>query len=95
MSYDNTNRGTISKNARKTEDKHPDIAGSINVDGRDYWINGWQKKNSQDGSTFYSLTVKPKEQRPEQRSRRQQSGYERDDPRTSYGRGEDDQDLPF
>ena len=31
MAYDNTNRGTIAKNARKTEDKHPDIAGSINV----------------------------------------------------------------
>lgn len=68
---DNTNRGTIAKNTRKTEDKHPDIAGTINVDGKDYWINGWQKKNSQDGSTFYSLSVKPKEAR-------QSQGYSRD-----------------
>lgn len=92
MAHDNTNRGTISKNTRKTEDKHPDISGSINVDGRDYWINGWQKKNSQDGSTFYSLTVKPKEQRSETR---QQSSYDRDDPRTGYGQRDDDPDLPF
>lgn len=54
------NRGTIGKNTRKTEDKHPDIAGTINVEGAEYWINGWQKKNSQDGTTFYSLSVKPK-----------------------------------
>jgi hypothetical protein len=60
---DNTNRGTIAKNPRKTEDRHPDIAGQINVDGKDYWINGWLKKNGQDGSTFYSLSVKPKEAR--------------------------------
>lgn len=40
-----------------------DIAGQINVDGKEYWINGWQKKNGQDGSTFYSLSVKPKQPR--------------------------------
>jgi hypothetical protein len=63
MTYDNTNRGTIAKNTRKTEDTHPDIAGSINVNGVDYWLNGWAKKNSNDGSSFYSLTVKPKQPR--------------------------------
>lgn len=66
MAYDNTNRGTIAKNDRKTEDKHPDIAGQINVDGVDYWINGWQKTNSKDGSKFYSLTVKPKQERAQE-----------------------------
>ena len=63
MSYDKTNSGTIAKNLRKTQDNHPDITGSINVDGRDFWINGWQKTNKADGSTFYSLSVKPKEAR--------------------------------
>ena len=94
--YDNTNRGTIAKNTHKTEDNHPDIAGQINVEGRDYWINGWQKTNSKDGSKFYSLTVKPKEQRQErQQPARQQSN--RDDPRTSYGGGmaDLDDDVPF
>jgi hypothetical protein len=65
MAYDNTNKGTIAKNARKTQESHPDITGSINVDGRDFWINGWQKTNGQDGSKFYSLSVKPKEARQE------------------------------
>ena len=63
MAFDNTNRGTIAKNAHKTEDKHPDIAGTVNVEGKDFWINGWLKKNSRDGSSFYSLTVKPKQER--------------------------------
>jgi hypothetical protein len=61
--YDNTNRGTIAKNAHKTEDKHPDIAGTINVEGREFWINGWARKNSRDGSSFYSLSVKPRQER--------------------------------
>lgn len=63
MPYDNTNKGTISKNARKESDSHPDIAGSINIEGRDFWISGWLKKNSRDGSSFYSLSVKPKQER--------------------------------
>ncbi len=65
MAYDKTNSGTIAKNTRKTQDNHPDITGSINVDGKDWWINGWQKTNKSDGSTFYSLSVKPKEARQE------------------------------
>lgn len=60
---DNNNRGTIGKNTRKSKDTDADITGQINVDGTDYWINGWQKKNGQDGSTFYSLSVKPKQAR--------------------------------
>ncbi len=90
MSYDNRNRGTIAKNTRKTEDNHPDIAGQINVDGRDFWINGWLKKNSTDGSSFYSLTVKEKQSRNTHPS---EVRRERDDPRTQ--RREDDQEIPF
>lgn len=59
--YDNTNRGIVSKNERKTEDKHPDITGSINVEGNEYWLNGWKKEGSR--GPFYSLSIKPKEPR--------------------------------
>jgi len=57
--YDNTNRGTIGRNKRKEQPSHPDFAGSINVDGRDYWLNGWEKEN--DRGKFLSLSVKPKD----------------------------------
>lgn len=61
--FDNTNKGIISKNERKETDSHPDIAGSINVDGKEYWLNGWKKTRSSDGAPFYSLAIKPKQER--------------------------------
>lgn len=91
MAYDNRNRGTIAKNTRKTEDNHPDIAGQINVDGRDYWLNGWHKTNSKDGSSFYSLTVKPKQDKNTHPSAVRR---EPDDPRTHRSEP-DDQEIPF
>lgn len=94
--YDNTNRGTIAKNERKEQDSHPDIAGSINVEGTDYWINGWLKTNSRDGSKFYSLTLKPKQQRAQEiversRTGSGQSGYGG----SSYDADPDDSEIPF
>jgi len=58
--FDNTNRGSIFKNDKKTEEKHPDMSGSINIDGVEYWISGW-KKQSKQGANFISLSVRPKE----------------------------------
>ena len=34
--FDNTNRGSLFKNEKKTEEKHPDLNGSINIEGADY-----------------------------------------------------------
>ena len=59
--YDNTNRGIVSKNDRKESDRHPDIKGQINVDGVEYWLDGWKKEGSR--GPFYSLSVKRKEPR--------------------------------
>ncbi len=57
--YDNTNRGAIFKNDRKEKDTHPDLGGTINVEGKDFYINAW-KKESKGGKPFYSLSVKEK-----------------------------------
>ena len=57
MAYDNS--GIIGKNKRKELDKHPDIQGQATVDGVEYWVSGWKKEK--DGSSFYSLSFKPKE----------------------------------
>lgn len=62
--YDNTNRGTLSRNERKTEDKHPDFSGQINVDGVDYWLSGWVKERKDGSGKFFSLSVRKKEDRP-------------------------------
>lgn len=62
--YDNTNRGILGKNDRKSSDKHPDISGSINVEGVEYFIDGWHKKRNDGTGSFYSLSVKKKEKQP-------------------------------
>jgi len=59
--FDNTNRGSLFKNEKKTEEKHPDMSGSININGTEYWISGW-KKQSKAGTGFVSLSVRAKEQ---------------------------------
>lgn len=58
--YDNTNKGIISKNTRKESENHPDIKGQINVDGVEYWLDGWLKQKNDGSGSFYSLSVKPK-----------------------------------
>ena len=61
MAYDNTNRWTLNRNDRKQQDNHPDYKGSINVDGVDYWLDGWIKDGA--NGKFISGSIKPKEAR--------------------------------
>ena len=79
--YDNTNRGALFRNHKKTQDSHPDHNGTINVDGKEYWLNAWVKDGK--NGKFFSLSVKPKEQT----SANQQSGS--DLPNDA------DDDIPF
>lgn len=58
--YDNNMRGIISKNDKKTEDKHPDIKGQCEIDGVEYWVSGWQKERKDGTGKFYSLTFQAK-----------------------------------
>lgn len=44
MTYDNTNKGAMWRNMDKQSDTHPDFKGSINIDGVEYWLSGWSKK---------------------------------------------------
>ena len=58
--FDNVNRGVISKNTRKELDTHPDIKGQLNIDGVEYWVDGWLKQRNDSSGSFYSLSIKPK-----------------------------------
>ena len=46
--YDDTNRGQIwgneDKNKEGANPNWPDFQGSINVEGKEYWVSGWKKK---------------------------------------------------
>jgi len=63
--YDNTNRGSIWKNDKKETDKHPDFTGSLNVDGHDYWVSAWRRKEgASEKAPALSFTVKRKDGKP-------------------------------
>ncbi len=87
--FDNTNRGAVFVNDRKETEKHPDRTGTLNVEGRDYWVSGWLKKDK-NGKPFLSLAVKPKEAK---------AGVQRsevyDDAPKKSARAEMDDEVPF
>ena len=82
MSYDNTNTGALFKNDDKKTDKHPGYTGTINVDGKEYWLAGWVKE-SKAGQKYFSLAVKPKDAKPEPKQEKRGSIHDMDE------------DLPF
>ena len=70
-SYSNENRWTLNKNDKKREGKQDaDYTGSVNINGVEYWINGWVKDGR--SGKFISGSIKPKE-------------AQRDDPISSGG----------
>lgn len=71
MAYDNTNRGVIFVNDRKEREGQPDRSGSINVEGVEYFLDGWIK-TSESGRQFMSLSVKRKEKQPQAAPRQDQ-----------------------
>ena len=58
--YDNTNRGALFDNTRRTKETQPQKRGTLNVGGVEHWISGWIKKDS-NGNEYISLSVEPKE----------------------------------
>ena len=59
MEYDNTNRGVLFRKEDKKSERHPDMDGNLNVDGVEYYLNGWTK-TAKNGKKFLSLSIKPK-----------------------------------
>jgi len=70
MQFDNTNSGILSRNDRRESEKHPEFTGTINVDGKDYWLSAWVKERKDGSGKFFSLSVRAKEQQAKQPARR-------------------------
>ena len=63
MTYDNTNRGQIWKNEKKTTESHPDFTGTLNVNGVEFYVSAWKRKEGANPKApALSFTVKPKEE---------------------------------
>lgn len=55
--FDNTNRGILFGNDRKEKDTQPDYRGKLNVEGKEYWISGWDKQTK--AGPGISLSIQP------------------------------------
>jgi hypothetical protein len=88
--YDNTNRGSLFRNTKKESEKHPDMNGSLNVNGTEYWISGWTQVAKKDGQKFLSLSIKPKQDAP-----RQSNTPTRQNAKPVNSVQDMDDDLPF
>lgn len=93
MAYEQKdNSGSLFKNDKKTEDKHPNAKGSAMVGGVEYWVSAWTKKDK-NGNPWQSLAFTKKEQKPEEAKpagKPQPGGFEQmadDIPFAPIGRG--------
>ncbi len=92
---DSTNRGAIWRNEKKERDTHPDFTGSLNVDGVEYWVNAWRRKDDAGPkSPALSFTIRPKDAPKEQSiSQRAMPKYPAD--RITSGRDDMNDEIPF
>lgn len=92
MAYEQReNSGSLFKNDKKTEDKHPNARGSALIGGVEYWVSAWTKKDK-NGNPWQSLAFSKKDeqkQEPEQKKSPASSG------KRDGGASEMDDDLPF
>jgi hypothetical protein len=62
--YDNTNRGALFKNNKEGGNPNwPDYRGSLNVEGKEFWVDAWLKtieNGERKGQKMVSFKVKPK-----------------------------------
>lgn len=54
------NTGSTFKNDRKQNESQPDMTGSCNIDGVDYWMSMWIKKLDS-GKILHSFSFQKKE----------------------------------
>ena len=58
-------------NEKKETETHPDFTGSLNVEGKEYWVSAWKRKQGANPkSPALSFSIKPKEQQGQSHSSR-------------------------
>ena len=58
MTVSRINRGAIWPNNNRTKETHSHYSGYINVNGEEFWLNGWKKDhNSADNAPTMSFSI--------------------------------------
>jgi len=58
--YSNVNRGALWKNEKRESDTHPNLTGSLNVEGKEYWVSAWTSKEG-GKKPLVSFSIKSKD----------------------------------
>jgi hypothetical protein len=94
--YDNTNRGSIWKNEDKDADTHPDFKGSLNVDGTEYWVSAWKRKEGANPKApALSFTVKAKEGQTKTDTRQPAKAQQKPNEQKPGSFDDFEDDIPF
>lgn len=91
--FDETDRGVLFRNDRKSHDNQPDYKGQVNIGGVEFWLSAWIKEGKK--GKFMSLSVSAKEEaRPAAKpaARPKDERYRAGQPATSF---DDPEDVPF
>ncbi len=61
MSYEQRDMsGSLFRNDKKTSDSHPNAKGSAMIDGVEYWVSAWTKRDK-NGNPWQSLAFTRKD----------------------------------
>jgi len=64
--YDPNNRGALWPNRDKKTDKHPDFTGHLNVNGQEFYISGWKRREGANPKApSLSLSIQAKDRMPD------------------------------
>jgi hypothetical protein len=90
--YDNTNTGILTRNTRQRNDKDPSHQGSVNIDGREFWLSAWVNEGKAggklEGQKYFSLKVKPKDEQAPAKPKEKATAAQ-------GSKFDDDGDIPF
>lgn len=79
MSYEmRPNSGSVFKNQRRRTDNDAAYTGSALVDGKEYWLNCWPKKDK-NGDTWMSFSFREKQPRPQEETHQEAAPAVSDD----------------
>lgn len=102
--FDDELKGVLFVVDNPVSDRHPDYNGQAQIDGKEYWVSGWENE-SRDGVVFVRLSFREKDETREEYERQQRASSKRRKPalrrrRAAAAKGasddaEDGSDHPF